>query len=67
VGILKMLAVLIAALGMAALESVESSRAKDEEDIALFVGSAHPLAAKLPISRRPLSAGRRSQKRAQLV
>ena len=47
-----MLAVLIVALGMAALESVESSRAKDEEDIALFVGSAHPLAAKLPISRR---------------
>jgi len=47
-----MLAVLIAALGMAALESVESTRAKDEDDIALFVGSAHALAVNRPISRR---------------
>jgi len=52
VAILKMLAVLIAALGMAAVESVRPSPATDEDDIALFVGSAHPLAAKLPISRR---------------
>ncbi|MGH2473385.1 MAG: hypothetical protein ACRDG6_13530 [Candidatus Limnocylindria bacterium] len=52
-GALKMLAVLIAALGMAAVESVRPTSAKDEDDIALFVGSAHPLpAAKLPISRR---------------
>jgi hypothetical protein len=54
VGILKVLAVLIAALGMAALESVPASRVEDEDDVALFVGSAHPLPAK------------RSQKRAQL-
>jgi hypothetical protein len=54
-GALKMLAVLIAALGMAALESVQSSRVQEEDDVALFVGSAHPLPAK------------RSQKRAQLV
>ncbi|MEK6227094.1 MAG: hypothetical protein AABM40_12490 [Chloroflexota bacterium] len=46
-----MLAVLIAVLVMAALESVRPGRAKDEDDVALFVGSAHPLAAKLPISR----------------
>ncbi|HEY8785592.1 MAG TPA: hypothetical protein VIN63_03865 [Candidatus Limnocylindria bacterium] len=51
-GILKMLAVLIAALGMAAFESVRRTPAKDEDDVALFVGSAHPLAAKRPISRR---------------
>jgi hypothetical protein len=54
VGILKMLAVLLAALGMAAFESVRRTPAKDEDDVALFVGSAHPLPA------------RRSQKRAQL-
>jgi len=51
--ILKMLAVLIAALGMAAVESVRSTPAKDEDDVALFVGSAHPLAANRPITRRP--------------
>ena len=49
-GFLKVLAVLIAVLWMAAVESVQPKRAKDEEDVALFVGSAHP----------------RSQKRAQL-
>ena len=50
-----MLAVLIAALVMAAMESVRSGPVNDEDDVALFVGSAHPLPAK------------RSQKRAQLV
>jgi hypothetical protein len=49
-GIFKLLAVLIAVLWMAALESVQPTRVKDEEDVALFVGSALP----------------RSQKRAQL-
>jgi hypothetical protein len=49
-GIFKLLAVLIAVLWMAAIESVQPTSAKDEEDVALFVGSAHP----------------RSQKRAQL-
>jgi hypothetical protein len=43
-----MLAVLIAALGMAAVESARPTRVKDEDDDALFVGSAHAL----PISRR---------------
>ena len=52
--ILKMLAVLIAALVMAALESVRSSPAKDEDEVALFVGSAHALPAN------------RAQKRGQL-
>jgi hypothetical protein len=52
-GVLKMIIVLIAALGMAAVESVRPTPAKDEDDVALFVGSAHPLAAKRPISRRP--------------
>lgn len=37
-----MLAVLIAAFGMAALESVRPGRAKDEDDVALFIGSAAP-------------------------
>jgi hypothetical protein len=54
VGIFKMLAVLTAVLWMAAVESVQPRRAKDEDDDALFVGSAHALPAK------------RSQKRAQL-
>lgn len=49
-----MLVVLIAALGMAAVESVRRTPAKDDDDVALFVGSAHALPAK------------RSQKRAQL-
>jgi hypothetical protein len=47
-----MLAVLVAALGMAAVESVRANPAKDDEDVALFVGSAHPLAAK-PLVGRP--------------
>jgi hypothetical protein len=42
VGILKMLAVLIAALVMAAFESVRPGRAKDEDEVALFIGSAAP-------------------------
>jgi len=42
VAVLKMLAVLIVALGMAALESVRPGRAKDEDDVALFIGSAAP-------------------------
>jgi hypothetical protein len=41
---------------MAAVESVQPNRAKDEEDVALFVGSAHPLTAKRPISRRSRKA-----------
>jgi hypothetical protein len=54
VGVFKMLALLIAALGMAAVESVRATPANDDDDdVALFVGSAHPLAAKRPISRRP--------------
>jgi len=52
VGVLKILAVLIAALGMAAVESVRPNPAKDADDVALFVGSAHPLLAKLPMSNR---------------
>jgi hypothetical protein len=52
VGIVKMLAVLIAALGMAAVESVRATPAKDDDDFALFVGSAHPLRVELPISPR---------------
>jgi len=55
VAILKMLAVLIVALGMAAAESVRRSPTSDEDDDALFVGSAHALPAK------------RSQKRTQVV
>jgi len=42
VGILKVLAVLIAAFGMAAVESVRRSPVKDEDDVALFIGSAAP-------------------------
>ena len=49
-GIVKLLAVFIAVLWMAAVESVQPKRANEDEDVALFVGSAHP----------------RSQKRAQL-
>jgi hypothetical protein len=52
VGIVKILGVLIAALGMAAVESVRTGPAKDEDDDALFVGSAHPLPAKRPIRGR---------------
>ncbi|HKC90755.1 MAG TPA: hypothetical protein VKE23_05455 [Candidatus Limnocylindria bacterium] len=58
-GILKLLAVLIAVLWMAAVESVQPSRSKDEEDIVLFVGSAHPLAStghrRADSTRRPLA------------
>jgi hypothetical protein len=45
-GILKMLAVLVVALGMAAVESVRPRATRDEDDDALFVGSAHALPAK---------------------
>jgi hypothetical protein len=50
VGIVKMLAVLIAALGMAAVETVRPAQGKDEDDFALFVGSAHPIPAPPPVS-----------------
>jgi hypothetical protein len=52
VAIFKMLAVLVAVLWMVAAESVQPRRAKDEDEVALFVGSAHPLASKLPITHR---------------
>jgi hypothetical protein len=52
VGVLKLLAVLIAALGMAAVESVRPTPEKDDDDVGLFVGSAHPLPAKPPMSLR---------------
>jgi len=52
-GLIKMLGVLVAVLVMAALESVRPGRANDEDDTALFVGSAHPLAAKPPSPRLP--------------
>jgi hypothetical protein len=52
-GVFKMLVVLVAALGMAAVESARSAPAKDEDDVALFVGSAHALSAKRANSRRP--------------
>jgi hypothetical protein len=43
VGILKMLAVLVVALGMAAVESVRPGPVRDEDGgDALFVGSAAP-------------------------
>jgi hypothetical protein len=42
VGLFKMLAVLIAALVMAALESVRPAHQKDQDEVALFVGSAAP-------------------------
>jgi hypothetical protein len=52
-----MLAVLSAVLWMAAVESVQPRRAKDEDEVALFVGSAHPLPAKRDGSvRRPAKA-----------
>jgi hypothetical protein len=54
VGIVKTLAVLLAALGLAAVESGRRTPTNDEDDFALFVGSAHPLPARLPISRRRL-------------
>jgi hypothetical protein len=47
-----MLAVLFAALGMAAVESVRRAPTNDEDDLALFVGSAHPISANRPISPR---------------
>ncbi len=47
-----MLAVLIAAVGMAMVESIRPMPVKDDDDVGLFVGSAHPLPAKLPVSRR---------------
>jgi hypothetical protein len=52
VALLKLLAVLIAAVGMAAVESVRPSSVPDDDDDGLFVGSAHPLPAKLPVSKR---------------
>jgi hypothetical protein len=51
VGFVKTLAVFIAALGMAAFEPVRPARGKDDDDLALFVGSAHPILARPPVSR----------------
>jgi hypothetical protein len=52
VALLKMLAVLVAAVGMAMVESVRPAPVTDDDDVGLFVGSAHPLRAELPVSRR---------------
>jgi len=52
VGVLRALAFLIAAAGMAIVESVRSVPANDDDDVGLFIGSARPLAAKVRV-RRP--------------
>jgi hypothetical protein len=57
VGLVKTLAVLIAALGMAAVEPVRPTRGKDDDDFALFVGSAHPVLARPPVIRRASRTG----------
>jgi hypothetical protein len=51
VGIVKMLAVLVAALGMAAVETVRPAKVKDDDDFPLFVGSAHPVLARPSVNR----------------
>jgi hypothetical protein len=51
VGVLKTLAFLIAAAGMAVVESVRSVPANDDDDVGLFIGSARPLAARIPVHR----------------
>jgi hypothetical protein len=50
---LKTLTLLIAAFGMLLIESLRSAPTTDEDDdVGLFVGSAHPVAAKTPVARR---------------
>jgi hypothetical protein len=50
VGVLKLFAVFIAALGMALVESDRSEAVTDDDG--LFVGSAHPLPARPLVGRR---------------
>jgi len=62
VAVLKTLALIIAALGMALVEPVRRKTVTDDdEDVVLFVGSAHALPAKQPA--RAASVGRRSTAR----
>jgi len=62
VAILKTLALIIAVLGMALVEPVRRKTVTDDdEDVGLFVGSAHALPAKHP--SRAAGVGRRSTTR----
>jgi len=62
VAVLKTLALIIAALGMALVEPVRrTTLTDDDEDVGLFVGSAHALPAKHPV--RAAAVGRRSTAR----
>jgi len=63
VAILKTLALIIAVLGMALVEPVRRKTVTDDddEDVGLFVGSAHALPAKHPA--RAAAVGRRSTPR----
>jgi len=61
VAILKTLALIVAALGLALVEPVRRKTVTDDdEDVGLFVGSAYALPAK---PRRAAAVGRRSTAR----
>jgi len=62
VAVLKTLALIVAALGIALVEPVRGKTVTDDdEDVGLFVGSAHALPAKPPA--RAAAVGRRSTAR----
>jgi hypothetical protein len=49
---LKALAFLIAAVVMLTIESLRPSSGAEDDDVGLFIGSAHPLAAEAEVARR---------------
>jgi hypothetical protein len=58
---------LIAAFGMLIVGFLRPPRPSDEDDdVGLFIGSAHPLAARPALAKGAAAARRRSQKRTQL-
>jgi len=52
VAILKTLALIVAALGLALVEPVRRKTVTDDDDVGLFVGSAHALPATPPAQSR---------------
>jgi len=59
---------LIAAFGMLIVGFLRPSRrVEEDDDVGLFIGSAHPVAARAQIAKGAVHPGRRSQKRTQVA
>jgi hypothetical protein len=65
---MKTLMFLFAAVGMLIVGFLRPARpVEEDDDVGLFIGSAHPVAARAQVGKGAISSRRRSQKRSRVV